>query len=86
MSVLTGHPNYPGGKLFQGYGYIYPLRQRHSGASVLRVPLVPRGGGGGMRLALNFLSFALTASIAGPMTVPDDIDAIIVFEPSPMKR
>ena len=82
--VLTGRPNYPGGNLFRGYGYVYPLRQCHNGACVLRVPLVPRGRGGAMNLALNFLSFALTASIAGPMIVPDDIDAIIVFEPSPM--
>lgn len=84
VMVLTGKPNYPGGCLYEGYGTIHPLREGYAGARVYRVPLVPRGAGGGLRLALNYLSFALCASIAGPMMVPAKVDAVLVFEPSPI--
>ena len=84
VTVLTGQPNYPEGTLFDGYGLVHPMREIYGGARVLRVPLIPRGAGNPKRLVLNYLSFALAAGIAGPMIVPDGIDAIIVYEPSPI--
>jgi glycosyltransferase involved in cell wall biosynthesis len=51
---------------------------------VIRVPLAPRGDGSGVRLALNFLSFALFASLFAPFYVRGKIDAILVYEPSPV--
>ena len=59
VTVLTGLPNYPGGQFFEGYGLAGPYREERGGAHVVRVPLVPRGGGSRFRLALNYLSFAL---------------------------
>ena len=47
VTVLTGRPNYPGGSLFPGYGVLRPVREDYKGTEVLRVPLVPRGGGDG---------------------------------------
>lgn len=84
ITVLTGHPNYPKGMFFEGYGLIQPLRENYHGATVLRVPLIPRGQGGGVRLAINFASFALSASIAGPLLIKGRFDAIFVYEPSPI--
>lgn len=84
VTVLTGKPNYPEGRFFKGYGPIHPTKEHFAGARVYRVPLVPRGTGSGMRLAMNYASFALFASIAGPMMVTEKIDAVIVFEPSPI--
>lgn len=84
ITVLTGRPNYPTGKLFPGYGLLRPWSERYAGARVRRVPLVPRGPGGGRRLFVNYISFAVSAAVLGPMTVSRDIDAILVFEPSPI--
>jgi colanic acid biosynthesis glycosyl transferase WcaI len=45
---------------------------------------VPRGRGGGLRLALNYLSFALSASLLGPLRLRDSFDVVLVYEPSPV--
>lgn len=83
VTVLTGSPNYPDGSFFEGYG-LFNKQQDYHGVKVLRVPLIPRGKGGGLRLALNYISFALTASSAGPLLCRGKIDQIFVFEPSPI--
>lgn len=84
VTVLTGIPNYPDGSYFKGYGLLSQLRQNYFGAKVIRVPLIPRGKGGGMRLALNYLSFAISSSILAPFLCRGKIDLIFVFEPSPI--
>lgn len=83
VTVLTGSPNYPYGKFFDGYGY-FNRQQDYHGVNVLRVPLIPRSKGNGLRLALNYLSFAVTSSIAGPLLCKGNYDIIFVFEPSPI--
>ncbi|MDX8412972.1 MAG: glycosyltransferase family 4 protein [Mariprofundales bacterium] len=84
VTVLTGMPNYPAGALYAGYSIFRPARERYQGADVVRVPLIPRAGGGGIRLALNFLSFALSALLLAPFRCRGDFDVIFVHEPSPM--
>lgn len=84
VTVLTGLPNYPGGKVYPGYGCFSWQREQFSGAEVIRVPLIPRGKGGPIRLGLNYLSFALMASLLGPLYCKGKIDAIFVHEPSPI--
>lgn len=84
VTVLTGIPNYPAGKVFSGYGYFKKLREDVNGLKVLRVPLIPRGRSGSLRLVLNYLSFAFCASIIGPFICRGNIDLIFVFEVSPI--
>ena len=84
VTVLTGLPNYPAGRFFEGYGYFGPYREQRGNVRIVRVPLVPRGGGGGIRLALNYLSFALMASLIGPLRLGREYDVIFVHEPSPV--
>lgn len=84
VTVLTGIPNYPDGTYFKGYGLLSQSRQNYFGARVIRVPLIPRGNGGGMRLALNYLSFAIFSSMLAPFLCRGKIDLIFVFEPSPI--
>lgn len=84
VSVLTGIPNYPAGRFFGGYGLFRRRYETWKGVEVVRVPLVPRGRGGGLRLALNYISFALAASILGPLRLGRRFDAIFVHEPSPV--
>jgi colanic acid biosynthesis glycosyl transferase WcaI len=84
VTVLTGVPNYPSGQFFAGYGLFAPTRQKFGQVDVLRVPLVSRGKNRGLRLILNYLSFAFIASLLGPLRCRGKFDAIIVFGPSPV--
>lgn len=84
VTVLTGIPNYPDGHFFQGYGFFKNVRQDYHGVKVMRSPLVPRGKGGGLRLALNYLSFAFFASLLGPFFCRGKFDLIFIYEPSPI--
>ncbi|MHB8058191.1 MAG: glycosyltransferase family 4 protein [Desulfuromonadaceae bacterium] len=83
VTVLTGVPNYPEGSFFDGYGY-FNKQQDYHGVKIVRVPLLPRGKGGGLQLALNYLSFAVAASVFGPLLCKGKFDQIFVFEPSPI--
>jgi hypothetical protein len=53
VTVLTGKPNYPDGQVFSGYTVLGIQREDHAGANVVRIPLIPRGNGSSMRLAMN---------------------------------
>jgi colanic acid biosynthesis glycosyl transferase WcaI len=83
VSVLTGLPNYPRGRFFDGYSLAGPLRERHDDIALRRVPMMARGSARRWRLVLNYASFAISASVLGPFVAPRDIDAIFVFGPSP---
>lgn len=84
VTVLTGIPNYPEGSFFPGYGIFNNNLQEYCGAKILRVPLISRGKGGGVRLALNYLSFVLSACCFAPLRCREQYDVIFVFEPSPV--
>lgn len=87
VSVLTGYPNYPEGKIFSGYGFFKNRFEVIEGVKVYRSLLLPRGKGGGLRLFLNYFSWAFFASIrAFFMALFTSYDAIIVHEPSPITQ
>jgi len=85
VTVLTGVPNYPGGKVFEAYREDPgAFRRFDNDVEVFRVPLIPRGSTK-IGLILNYLSFALTATILGPWKLRGrSIDAIFVFQSSPI--
>ena len=84
VEVLTGIPNYPGGSFFDGYGWFRRGGRVYRGIRVHRVPLVPRGMGGSVRLILNYFSFVLSACFLGPFKCRNSYDLILVYEPSPI--
>ena len=84
VTVLTGVPNYPSGRYFPGYGIFRRRSETWNGVSVVRVPQVSRGGGGSIRLALNYLSFAFMASLYGLLRLSRECDVIFVHQPSPV--
>lgn len=84
VTVLTGIPNYPEGRFFSGYSLFRNMSQKYHGAKVVRVPLIPRGNGGGVKLALNYLSFVLSACVLAPFRCRAQYDLIFIFEPSPV--
>jgi colanic acid biosynthesis glycosyl transferase WcaI len=84
VTVLTGIPNYPVGQFFEGYGYFQRTRETWRGVEIVRAPLLARGRGGGIRLGLNYLSFAWFATIVARFRLRGSFDAIFVFEVSPV--
>ncbi|OWY27288.1 glycosyltransferase family 4 protein [Herbaspirillum robiniae] len=83
VTVLTGLPNYPDGKVFDAYRYQPTAFTRYEGARVIRVPLAPRSSGPA-RLALNYLSFLVSGVVLGPWYLRGvKADVVFVFEPSP---
>lgn len=84
VTVYTGKPNYPDGRFLAGYGFFGRANEIYQGVRVIRVPLIPRGGGGAVRLALNYVSFALFACALAPLGCRGEFDAILVYEPSPI--
>lgn len=84
VTVLAGLPNYPDGVVFPDYLADPGAFAAYRGADVVRVPLLPRGNGG-LRLMLNYLSFAVAASLLGPFKLRGrSFDAIFVFQGSPV--
>src|SRR5687767_11715349 len=82
VQVLTGFPNYPIGRLYDGYR-IRPLqRERHGSVEVLRVPLFPSHDRSSIRRMATYASFAATASVIGALvTVRPDV--VYVYHPPP---
>lgn len=84
ITVITGQPNYPTGNFYPGYGRNGPKYERIYGAHIFRVPVVPRRNGSAIDLTLNFLSYALFASIAVIFKLRSEYDIIFVFQVSPV--
>jgi len=84
VTVLTGKPNYPGGKFFDGYSFLGRNRESYKGVNIFRMPVITRGEGGGARLIANYLSFVIFSVFLAPVYCRDDYDIIFVYEPSPV--
>jgi glycosyltransferase involved in cell wall biosynthesis len=83
VSVLTGLPNYPHGKFFQGYSFLSKRKEYYKGITIYRSPLISRGSDSKIKLLLNYISFAFLASIR-LMFIEKKFDKIIVYAPSPI--
>jgi colanic acid biosynthesis glycosyl transferase WcaI len=84
VTVLTGIPNYPTGDVFPEFRKDRARFDEYHGARIERVPIVTRGRGR-VRLLLNYLSYAVSATVLGKRRLRDaEFDAIFVFEPSPI--
>jgi glycosyltransferase involved in cell wall biosynthesis len=84
VTVLTGIPNYPEGKFAQGYGFFKKLSEVYKGVRIVRVPLIPRGSGSGLRLLLNYVSYFVSASIIGPFRCNEPYDLVFICQLSPV--
>ena len=84
VTVLTGLPNYPDGQVFQQFRDAPAHYSHYEGAEVIRVPLMPRGMGG-VRLMLNYLTFAVSASTVGLWKLRGrQFDVIFAYQLSPV--
>ena len=78
VEVLTGFPNYPGGKVYPGYRVRPWSRETMDGIRVNRVALYPSHDRNTVSRVLNYLSFGATSALVGPWLVRKP-DAIHVF-------
>ncbi len=65
VTVVTGFPNYPTGRLYPGYRMGWRRREVIEGVEVVRLPLYPSHDASSLRRSLTFLSFFLSALIYG---------------------
>lgn len=63
VEVVTGFPNYPGGKLYDGYRVRLVQRERLGEVRVTRLPLYPSHGDSKLGRLLNYLSFGFTSAV-----------------------
>jgi len=80
VEVLTGFPNYPGGSLYPCYKLRPWMRETLAGVRVLRVALYPSHDMSGLRRALNYVSFAVSAAVIGTALVKKP-DVMYVYHP-----
>lgn len=82
LTVLTGLPNYPTGIIQKEYRGFRKRHENINGVEVIRTPIIGRGKGS-IRLALNYLSFMINASIKA-LFLKKDFDLILVYQLSPV--
>lgn len=93
VTVLTGIPNYPMGKFFDGYDKNHRTRENWNGVNIIRIPLVARGNSSNKLLnaigmTRNYFSFVRS----GKKWVKSDeaanlhADLVFTFEVSPMTQ
>ncbi len=84
VTVLTGKPNYPSGRFYKGYTFFNKRTDSYNGIKIIRSPLISRGNSGGVRLFINYLSFAFFASFCALFRVKGRYDLILVHQLSPV--
>lgn len=93
VTVLTGIPNYPMGKFYEGFGLKKRRREIWNGVDIIRIPLVPRGNSGNkivnaIGMTLNYLSFVISGKLWVSSKEAKQLraDLVFTFEVSPMTQ
>lgn len=84
VTVVTGIPNYPQGKFFEGYSYKRQRRTIYHGVKIIRLPIVARGNSK-IQLAINYASFVLSGWFWTHFTRVK-ADYVFTYELSPMTQ
>ncbi len=80
VEVLTGFPNYPGGKVYAGYKIKWLQKETIDGVSITRVPLYPNHGQSAIKRVMNYLSFAVSALFHG-FIISKRVNVIYAYHP-----
>jgi colanic acid biosynthesis glycosyl transferase WcaI len=84
VTVLTGAPNYPDGEIYEEFRKSPDEFCLFGDVKIVRVPILGRGSLA-ITLVLNYLTFAISASIVGSWKLRGrPFDAIFVFQTSPI--
>src|SRR5664280_1833743 len=80
VEVLTGFPNYPGGRVYPGYRIRLRQREVVDGIRITRVALYPSHDRSAVGRVANYLSFAISAATIGVCSVRR-ADVAYVYHP-----
>lgn len=93
VTVLTGIPNYPMGKYFEGYDRKHRTRETWNGVNIIRIPLIARGNSSNKLLnaagmAGNYFSFVRSGKKWVKSKEAEELhaDLVFTFEVSPMTQ
>ena len=85
VTVLTGKPNYPAGRIFKGYRKFAIEVEVYMGIKIIRVPIYPRKDSTSAHLALNYISYIISACAYIPLLVrQNSFDIVFVNALSPV--
>ena len=82
VSVVTGYPQYPIGRIYDGYGFDIPYETEWEGVTIHRVGVHPRGKGL-LGMLRNTVDYVVSAN-RWVKTCKERFDAVYVFEVSPV--
>ena len=90
ISVLTGFPNYPEGKIYKGYekNFFSKIYDKHSsGYDIFRFPIFRRRKNSKISVIFNYLSFIVMGILFSPFLLrKKKFDHILVFANSPVPQ
>lgn len=84
VDVLRGIPNYPDGKIPDGYGFFKNRRQNYHGADIYRCLEIPRKGNSNLRIFLNYISYPFFATFKVLTLAGKKYDGVFCYETSPV--
>ncbi|WP_026523088.1 glycosyltransferase family 4 protein [Butyrivibrio sp. VCB2001] len=84
VTVLTGIPNYPQGRFYEGYGLFKKRKETWNGVKIIRIPLIPRGHTP-IGMVLNYFSFPISGFFWN-IFAKIKADYVFMFETSPMTQ
>ena len=82
VTVLTGLPNYPKGKVLKEYKWFKNRKQTINGVKIIRCSLVGRGTST-IKMAINYLWYAFFGSLKA-LFMKKDYDIIYIYQTSPI--
>jgi colanic acid biosynthesis glycosyl transferase WcaI len=80
VEVVTGFPNYPGGKIYKGYKINLLQREFIDGVNITRIPLYPSHNQSIIKRMFTYISFAASLLIYG-LFFAKRANAIYVYHP-----
>ena len=93
VTVLTGIPNYPMGKYYEGYDRKHRTRETWNGVNIIRIPLIARGNSSNklinaVGMAANYFSFVNSGRrwVRSKEAKNLHPDLVFTFETSPMTQ
>lgn len=93
VTVLTGIPNYPMGKYFDGYDKKHKTREIWNNVNIIRIPLIARGNSSNsilnsLGMVANYFSFIISGKkwVKSQEAANLNVDLVFTFEVSPMTQ
>ncbi len=80
VEVVTGFPNYPGGRVYSGYKIKLIQRECIDGVWITRLPLYPNHDQSPIKRVLNYTSFAASALVYG-LFIAKRADVMYAYHP-----